>query len=106
MKKTVKIAFFSLLSLAIIAVAIWGSGIIFAMLKPAVPEIPPVTELVPAEKIPVGSDVKIRFELTVPENRNISSAIFDAPAGVTVVVPLTKKRKNGCGTGVCGNSPP
>ena len=93
MKKTVKIVFFSLLASAIIAVAFWGSGIIFAMLRPAAPEIPQISELVPAEEIPVGSDVKIRFELTVPENRTISSAIFDAPAGVTVVVPLDKTRK-------------
>ena len=93
MRKTVKIVLFSLLSSAIIAVAFWGSGIIFAMLKPAAPEIPQITELIPAEKIPVGSDVKIRFEATVPENRTISSAALDVPSGVTVVVPLDKTRK-------------
>lgn len=93
MKKTVKFVIFALAAAAIITVLFWGSGIVFAMLRPGRAEVPQVTELTPTEDIPVGSDVKIQFEVTIPENRSVSSADLTLPKGAVIVLPLDKIRK-------------
>ena len=79
MKKTVKIILFSLLAFAVIAVAVWGSGMIFAMIRPGEIDIPLTVQLEPVEQIPAGNDIRMDFSATVPENRSIISAEFSSP---------------------------
>ena len=93
MKKTVKTIFFALLISAVIASVFWGSGILFAYLKPGETVIPQAVQIEPAEQAAVGSDVKIDFDITLPENRSIISAALEAPAGTVVVRQLGFKRK-------------
>ncbi len=93
MKKTVKTVFFALLSSAIIAVAVWGSGIIFAMFRPGQVEIPLTVKLEPPEQIPAGNDILMDFQATVPENRSIISAELENAPDTVIVMPLEGKRE-------------
>lgn len=93
MKKTVKTIIFALLIAAVIASVFWGSGIIFAMVRPGEAVIPQAVQIEPAEQAAVGNDVKIDFDITLPENRSIISAALEAPAGTVAAMPLGFKRK-------------
>ena len=92
MKKLLKILSFSLLVCGIIAVVIWGSGIIFAMFRAGVVEVPQTVHLEPAEQIPAGNDISVDFSATVPENRSIISAELETAPDTVIVMPLERKR--------------
>ena len=92
MKKIVKTILFSLLAFAVIAVAVWGSGMIFAMIRPGEIDMPLTVQLEPAEQIPAGHDIRMDFSATVPENRSIISAEFENAPDTVIVMPLERKR--------------
>ena len=93
MKKTVKTIFFALLISVVIASVFWGSGIVFAMLRQGETVVPQAVQIEPPEQVAVGNDVKIDFDITLPENRSIISAALEAPSGTVVAMPLGFKRK-------------
>lgn len=85
MKTAFKIAFSALLLLFLTVLLVWGSGAVWAKLRPGKIEVPALAVLTPPDQLLMGGEGKVSFDLTLPSGMTPGNTTINCGKGT---VPL------------------